>query len=145
MPSLIQLLLLYLEYVMFCSSVVPSSSQIDRRPSRTRRETSGSSDAVGSSSTSSRGRCSVARTMPTSVRCPDDSSVPMASARCSTRNRAEPGCDRRRGIGEAVEVAVQREVLADVQVARRAAGSRPRSRPPPAAWLRSPTMGARRS
>ena len=41
-----------------------------------RRATSGSSEAVGSSSTSSRGWCNVAFTMPTNVRCPDDSSFP---------------------------------------------------------------------
>ena len=80
--------------------------------SGTRSATSGSSEAVGSSSTSRCGRCSVARTMPTSVRWPDESSVPIASARCSMRNRARPACDRVGRVGDPVELPVELEVLA---------------------------------
>ena len=72
------------------SSAVPSSAQRRSSPTRTRSATSGSSDAVGSSSTSRRGRCSVALMMPTRVRCPDDSSLPIALARSVDREALEP-------------------------------------------------------
>ena len=107
------------------SSAQPYSRERSSSPVRTRNATSGSSDAVGSSSTSRRGRCNVARTIPMSVRCPDESSVPIASARCSTRKRREPFLDLRRRVGEPVELAVQLQVLAHAhalgerQVARR--------------------------
>ena len=70
------------------SSAVPSSALISRSPVRTRSATSGSSDAVGSSSTSSAGRCSTALAMPTSVFCPLDSSVPRARVRWPMPNRS---------------------------------------------------------
>ena len=59
------------------SSAVPSVSLSSRRPVRTRSATSGSSEAVGSSSTINRGRCNDAFTTPIKVFCPrDNPSVP---------------------------------------------------------------------
>src|SRR5581483_3296830 len=72
------------------STALPYSSQISSRPRRARAATSGSSDAVGSSSTSSGGWCIDALTMPTSVRCPDDSSLAISRARWPMRKRSRP-------------------------------------------------------
>ena len=86
-------------------------AEVEQTP-RTRCATSGSSDAVGSSSTSRRGRCNVARTMPMSVRCPDDSSVPIALGQIGDAETFETLVDERVRIGDAVELAVEPQVLA---------------------------------
>jgi hypothetical protein len=72
------------------SRAVPCSWQSRARPVRTRRATSGSSEAVGSSSTSSSGSCMVAFTTPIRVFWPEDSSVPMAVARWPMPKRRSP-------------------------------------------------------
>ena len=50
--------------------------------------------------------------MPISVRCPDESSVPIALGEMRDAEALEPFLDQRFGIGDAVELAVQLQVLA---------------------------------
>ena len=119
------------------SSAVPSSAQSRSSPVRTRSATSGSSDAVGSSSTSSVGWCSVAFTIPTSVRWPDDSSLPIAFARWVMLNRCEPGLDGRRRVASGRRGARRARGTRRPGRARAAGGSRPRSPTSSIARLRS--------
>ena len=98
------------------SSAVPSSRCTSSRAARTRSATSGSSEAVGSSSTSRRGRWSTAFTMPTSVRCPDDSSWPRRSTRRPRPKRSTRGAHDGTGAADAVEAGEDLERLEHRQV-----------------------------
>ena len=100
------------------SSAVFSSAQSRARPVRTRRATSGSSEAVGSSRISRRGRCRVALTMPTSVRWPDDSSLPMLVGQVGDAEALEAEVDGRLRMGQTVQPAEQGEELADPEPLR---------------------------
>ena len=85
-------------------------------PARTRSATSGSRDAVGSSSTSSRGRWSTAFTMPTSVRCPEDSSWPRRSTRSTEAEALDRGAHDGARAADAVEAGEDLERLEHRQV-----------------------------
>ena len=114
----------------------PRRRDVEQARSRTRSATSGSSDAVGSSSTSRRGWCRIAFTMPTSVRWPDDSSMHMRSAQVgdagSARGRVLDAASR--AVGDAVEAGEDAERLAHPEPVGQ--GQVAGGEPDPLAWPR---------